>query len=141
MYKSALIVLGILCSHSAHAEKLIVDAFHDNQTRLINTKLAESVAYVSVYNLNAPDNLEKQLSTGLSKNPELAQKQAQERIAAGGHKLKKSFQDAYEGSMLAMKYNIQKLPAVVFNAGKGGVIYGVSDVNKAIRIYKERGGK
>lgn len=140
MYKSVLIIFGIIFAPSANAEKLVVEAFHDNQTKLINTELAQRVAYVSVYNLSAPDNLEKQLSTGLNNDANVAQKQAQEKIAAGGAKLKKAFRDAYEGSMQAMKYNIQKLPAVVFNAGEGGVIYGVSDVNKAIKIYKQRSG-
>lgn len=141
MYKSALIALGILCAPAAHAEQLIVEAFYDQQTRLININLAERVAFVSVYDLSAPERLEKQLSEGLSTDPVLAQKQAQEKIASGGYELKKAFRNAYEGSMLAMKYNIQKLPAVVFNSGQGGIVYGIADVNKAIKLYKQRGSQ
>lgn len=141
MYKSALFAIAILCTSPAQAEKLIVEAFHDQQTRLINTKLAQRVAFVSVYDLSAPERLEKQLSQGLSGDPVLAQKQAQEKITSGSYELKKAFRKAYEGSMLAMKYNIEKLPAVVFDSGRGGIIYGVADINKAIAIYKQRGGQ
>lgn len=136
MRKYVLTTLLALAS-SASANPLVVEAFYDKDTRLINVQQAERIANVSVFDLSAPEKLEDILSEGLSDVPEVAQRQAQERIANGGYQLQIQLQEAYEGSLKAMQYDIQKLPAVVFNNGLHK-IYGVSDVHKAIAIYKEQ---
>jgi integrating conjugative element protein (TIGR03757 family) len=140
MRKSFIMALAILVSPAAHAEKLVVEAFYDENTRLLNTQQAERVAFVSVYDLSAPERLERQLSKGLPSDPDAAKQIANDRFKEGGNKLKFAFRDAYEGQMKAMSYNIEKVPAVVFNGGQA-IIYGVADVNKAIAIYRKRGGQ
>ena len=137
MFKQSAVAIALLVSPLVHAQSLIVEAFHDNQTRLYNTKLAERIADVTVYDLSAPDQLEAKLSQGLSNNPDIAKRQAQKKLTENGHELRAQFQKAYTGPMKAMTYNVEKLPAVVFNSGQH-VIYGVADVNKAIQIYKQR---
>ena len=65
MFKQSAVAIALLVSPLVHAQSLIVEAFHDNQTRLYNTKLAERIADVTVYDLSAPDQLEAKLSQGL----------------------------------------------------------------------------
>ena len=130
----ALFVAASLLAAPAYANELVVEAFHDKSTRIVNAQMADRVASVSVYDLSAPEKLEDLLSEGLSDDPKVAQKQANERIAQGGQQLQKQLTDAYEGSLKAMQYDIQKLPAVVFNSGEQ-VIYGIEDLNRAIAIY------
>ena len=141
MFKQTIAAAALLLVPLAgQAQGLIVEAFYDNNTRLFNTKLADRVASVTVYDLSAPDRLEARLSQGLSSDPAIAQKQAHKRLTDGGQRLQAEFQKAYAGPMKAMSYDVEKLPAVVFNQGQH-VIYGEPDVNKAVQIYKYRGLK
>jgi len=139
MLKYLFLVL-LLISSVSNANGLIVEAFYDRETRLINVHLAERVSSLKTYDLSAPDQFKKKLSKGLSSDPTIAQRQAKERIEALGGELQSHLITAYEGSLKAMQYKINKLPAVVFNNGQQ-VIYGESDVNKAINIYHEKVGK
>lgn len=140
MRKSLIMAMAILTSPIAHAEKLVVEAFYDENTRLLNIQQAERFAFVSTYDLSAPERLERQLSKGLPSNPEEASTLATARLKEGGNELQNAFRNAYEGQMKAMTYNVEKLPAIVFNSGEA-VIYGVADVSKAITIYRKRGGQ
>lgn len=140
MRKSLIIALAVLASPMAHAEKLVVEAFYDENTRLLNIQQAERIAFVSSYDLSAPSRLERQLSSGLPSNPEEASKIATARLKEGGNKLQNAFRNAYEGQMKAMSYNVEKLPAIVFNGGQA-IIYGEADVNKAITVFRKRGGQ
>ena len=136
MFKTALIAICFI-STTAQANQLVVEAFYDKNTRIINVDMAERVASVTTYDLSAPEKFEDALSEGLSSDPTIAQKQAKLRIEQRGNEIQQQLQTAYEGSLKAMQYNIDKLPAVVFNGGQH-VIYGVNDVNKAIALYKEK---
>ena len=139
MHKLTFILL-LLSSNLSYANQLIVEAFYDKNTRLINVHLAERVSLLTTYDLSAPDRFNEKLSKGLSSDPLIAQKQAKERILAQGSEIQSQLISAYEGSLKAMQYEITKLPAVVFNNGQQ-VIYGESDVNKAIKIYYGKVGK
>ncbi|WP_330109803.1 TIGR03757 family integrating conjugative element protein [Methylophaga thalassica] len=139
MHKLTFILL-LLSSSLSYADQLIVEAFYDKNTRLINVHLAERISFVTTYDLSAPDRFNQKLSEGLSSDPSIAQKQAKERILAQGNEIQSQLISAYEGSLKAMQYEITKLPAVVFNNGQQ-VIYGENDVNKAIKIYYEKVGK
>ena len=136
MHKLALIAVTLFTT-TANANQLIVEAFYDKDTRLLNVQMAERIANVKAYDLSAPDQFEKQLSEGLSSDPTLAQKQAKERIEQHGNEIQHQLMAAYEGALIAMKYEIKKIPAIVFNGGEY-VIYGVTDVNKAINMYKKQ---
>ncbi|HAD31344.1 MAG TPA: TIGR03757 family integrating conjugative element protein [Methylophaga sp.] len=136
MHKLALIAVTLFTT-TANANQLIVEAFYDKDTRLLNVQMAERIANVKAYDLSAPDQFEKQLSEGLSSDPTLAQKQAKERIEQHGNEIQHQLMAAYEGALIAMKYEIKKIPAIVFNGGEY-VIYGVTDVNKAISMYKKQ---
>lgn len=136
MFKFAFLLIGMWTT-SVHANTLTVEAFHDQTTRLLNVQMAERIANVTVYDLSAPERFEKALSEGLSSDPAEAERQAKERIVKRGHVIQQELMQAYEGSLKAMQYNVEKVPAVVFNAGQY-IIYGVSDIDKAIKLYNER---
>jgi integrating conjugative element protein (TIGR03757 family) len=90
----------------------------------------------AVYDLSAPKRLADALSRGLPANPQQAQAVATERFAAQ----KQAFVDAYAGHVVAMRYGIIKIPAVVFNRGEA-VVYGLPDVAEAAAIYRRwKGG-
>lgn len=136
MLKYSLITICLLSSN-ANSNTLIVEAFYDADTRIINIQMAERVATVITYDLSAPERFEEALSEGLSSDPAVAEKQARQRISQRGNEIQQQLMAAYEGSLKAMQYKIDKLPAVVFNSGEH-VIYGVNDVNKAITIFNEQ---
>lgn len=136
MHKLALIALTLF-TNTANANQLMVEAFYDKDTRLVNVHLAERVASIKTYDLSAPESFEDMLSEGLSDDPAVAQEQAKQRIEQRGNEIQQQLMAAYEGGLKTMQYDIDKIPAIVFNGGEH-VIFGVHDVNKAISIYKEQ---
>ncbi|MCB2425868.1 TIGR03757 family integrating conjugative element protein [Methylophaga pinxianii] len=136
MHKFTLFALTLFSS-SLSANQLLVEAFYDKDTRLVNVQIAERVATVKTYDLSAPESFENMLSEGLSDDPAVAQQQAKQRIEQRGNAIQQQLMEAYEGGLKAMQYEIDKIPAIVFNGGQH-VIFGVHDVNKAISIYKEQ---
>lgn len=139
MFKTIVVAIGFLSS-TAQANTLFVEAFYDKDTRIVNVEMAERVANVKTYDLSAPEKFEDALSEGLSSDPAIAQKQAKQRIEQRGNQIQKQLQTAYEGALKAMQYNIDKLPAIVFNKGQH-VVYGVNDVNKAVSLYNNKAAK
>lgn len=138
MFKT--LILASFIVTPVFADNIKVEAFHDHETRLVNVERAERIAEVTAYDLSAPDQLEEKLSEGLSSNPAEAKKQAQTRIKNGGRELQQQLTSAYEGSLKAMQYDIQKLPAVIFNGGQY-VIYGEADVHRSIQMFKDKRGQ
>lgn len=138
MFKT--LILASLIATPAFADSIKVEAFYDHETRLKNVERAERIAQVTTYDLSAPDQLEEQISEGLSSDPAEAKKQARARIENGGRELQQKLTTAYQGSLKAMQYDIQKLPAVIFNDGQY-VIYGESDVHRAINIFNDKRGQ
>lgn len=134
MHKFSLFALTLFAS-TVSANPLLVEAFYDKDTRLVNVQMAERVATVKTYDLSAPERFEDMLSEGLSDDPAVAQQQAKDRIEKRGNAIQRQLMEAYEGGLKAMQYEIDKIPAIVFNGGQH-VIFGVHDVNKAISIYK-----
>ena len=90
---------------------------------------------VQIYNLDAPGRLEDKLSADLPSNPEQAKTIALKRLNAHGPKLSGMVDQAYEGIIKAMNYELKKIPAVVFDDG-ASVIYGITDINDAIKHYQ-----
>jgi len=90
---------------------------------------------VQIYDLNAPDKLEEELSADLPPDPEQAKTIALKRLNTLGAELADMVDQAYEGVTKAMSYELTKIPAVVFDDG-ASVIYGISDINEAIKHYQ-----
>jgi integrating conjugative element protein (TIGR03757 family) len=87
---------------------------------------------VTVYDLDAPARWEATLSEELPAQPEQAQPIAQERIAQLDPEALKG---AYTGLMQALRYRIDRYPAIVFDEGRA-VVYGVPDLEQALVHYR-----
>jgi len=98
----------------------------------------DSQANVTVHELDGLAALDRELSEGLSGDPVTAQRQALERINALGDRVRSKAEHAIGGLVLAQEYGITKLPAVVFDGGIS-VVYGMTDVDQAIEIYRAGG--
>jgi len=83
--------------------------------------------------------LDRELSQNLPADPEEAKRLALQRISELGDDLRTRAEQAVEGLNRAHRYEIKKVPAVVFDGGQS-VVYGLTDLNQAIEIYR-RGGK
>lgn len=89
---------------------------------------------VSVYNLDAHRNLEKQLSEGLPVDDmERAREMARQRAAAVSQA---TWDGLFLGQVNARRWGIDRLPAVVFGNGEA-VVYGITDLEEAIGYWRE----
>lgn len=79
--------------------------------------------------LDAAEQLETELSTGLPTDPQQATAFAQQRLQSGGTSLQKRLADAYQGITDAWSLGIVKIPAVVID--QRHVIYGEHDIEVA----------
>lgn len=111
-----------------------IEIFTNNRYQVTNTTTTE--VPVQIYNLDAPAGLEEKLSAGLPSDPEQAKAIALKRLGAlGAGQLAEMVNQAYEGTTQAMTYELVKIPAVVFDNG-ASVIYGITDIDNAIRRYQ-----
>lgn len=94
---------------------------------------AESVV---IYEVDGLDKLSESLSENLPNDAEAAKEIALQRIARLGDELRWTVEHAIEGITRAKNYDLKKLPAVVFDEGES-VVYGVTDVNRALAIYQQ----
>lgn len=114
-----LALLGVFMHLVSYAETFI---FTDQSHPMINT------GKYPVYYLDAPMQLESQLSEGLSKEPVQAQQQALQRIQ--NKTLQKQLLDSYLPVVKAWQLGVTKVPAVVNDQY---VVYGQPDVQKALQ--------
>jgi len=80
--------------------------------------------------------LDQELSHGLPTDPEEAKALALQRIGELGDTLRARAEQAAEGLGRAHHYGIKKVPAVVFDGGRS-VVYGLTDLGKALDIYRQ----
>ena len=80
--------------------------------------------------------LDDELSAGLPADPDGAKQLALQRISELGNALRSKAEQAAEGLSLAHRYDIKKIPAMVFDGGQS-VIYGLTDLDQAIDIYRQ----
>lgn len=95
---------------------------------------------VVVYDLSGPEIFEEFLSQGLvpGQTQEQVTNMVMDRVGGLDEKyMEEHVLMAYQGLLKATQYEITKIPAVVFNNGES-VIYGVSDIQKAILIHQGR---
>lgn len=91
---------------------------------------------VMVYEVDGLDQLTASLSKNLPADEKAAKHEALKRIARLGDELRWTVEHAVEGMTRAQSYDLKQLPAVVFDKGSK-VVYGITDVNKALGIYLE----
>jgi integrating conjugative element protein (TIGR03757 family) len=88
---------------------------------------------VEVHDLSTQQKLLDELGQGLPGNPSLVKDMAASRLGTAG--FRQRLADATAGAMLANRYGIAKIPAIVFDRG-AAVAYGLTDVNQAIQLYQ-----
>ena len=91
---------------------------------------------VKVYNLDDGERLVANIGKHLPKNQDAAKKALEKRFKKmGDAAIKQQFMQAYHGVILSTQYGLTRYPAVVFERGQS-VIYGVTDLNQAINLYR-----
>lgn len=101
------------------------------------------VDQVELYDLDAPGDIENELSVGLPYDEEKATVIARERFMSGGQALGLRIANSFRGALQARTYQLTAYPAIVFDHG-AAVVYGPS-INGALaryRLWKQKyGGK
>ena len=98
----------------------------------VETSAAGLRLAITVYDLDAPARLKASLSAGLPAEEQAAMPLARARVAVLDQE---TLKDAYTGLMQALRYEIDRNPAIVFDAG-AAVVYGVADLEQAILHYR-----
>ncbi len=125
-----LLILALALAPQAFALES-VEVFTD--PALFPVTLGNAGVAVAVHDLSAQQKLLDELGQGLpGSNLALAKEMAANRLDAPG--FRQRLADASAGAMLASRYGIAKLPAIVFDRG-AAVAYGLTDVSQAIQLY------
>ena len=111
-------------------------AITNNDYPYSNTAIAKaSASSLKLLNLDSAHNLEAQLSQNLPTNKALAEAKVKQHIATIGEaQFSQQLRAAYEPMIAAMRYGIDRYPAVIFDGGKA-VVYGVTDLRAALNHY------
>jgi integrating conjugative element protein (TIGR03757 family) len=88
---------------------------------------------VEIHDLSAQQRLLDELGQGLPGNPALAKDMVAGRLDTPG--FRQRLAEATAGALLASRYGITKLPAIVFDHGTA-VAYGLADVDQAVQRYR-----
>jgi integrating conjugative element protein (TIGR03757 family) len=89
---------------------------------------------VSVYPLDALRKIEAELSAGLPSDPDQAMRVAQQRIQERALAFKDQVTAAGIGAGLALRYGIERVPAIVFDGRS--VVYGEVSVERALAQWR-----
>lgn len=87
----------------------------------------------AVYDIDRQTQAERDLTRNLPKDPRSIAAEMRKRLARIS---REDLQKIWGPRILAWKYGIRKVPAVIFDDG-AAVVYGVTDINEAIRRWKE----
>ncbi|MEJ2445024.1 MAG: TIGR03757 family integrating conjugative element protein [Exilibacterium sp.] len=102
----------------------------------IRRLLIQSGRGFSLHNLYAIQSLEHNLSKGLPNNETQAKAAFQQHLHKFGEAhFKSELVNAYQGFILASKFQIHRYPAIIFN--NNAVIYGVTDLSFALKLYQD----
>lgn len=116
---------------------LIEVIISDADTVLGQANLLQQGFDVKVYNLDAPKQLFATFSQNLPANQVAAKRALEQRIQQYGRQaLQQPLVAAYQGLSLSIQYQISRYPAVVFDQGRA-VIYGVTDLEQALGLYRQ----
>lgn len=118
----------------------LVEIFTDSGNPVSTAAAGALGVSTTTYELDAIDQLEAELSEGLSSEPETAREQAARRIQAmGPEAMKRRGRAGAEALEKAYRYGLTRFPAIVVNGG-AGVIYGITDLRSAVDIAAARLG-
>lgn len=88
------------------------------------------------YDLSDPEKVKKRFLPALPPDVDRATQILNTFLAsAEGAEFKKAIREAYRGHEKMVGYQLEKIPAVVFEQGKY-VVYGITDISKAAALYR-----
>jgi integrating conjugative element protein (TIGR03757 family) len=126
------VIMLFQCTAASAEPTLAVTYIGTNNHSIVNAEAVEDYDIkLTVFNIDAHRNLEKQLSENLPSDITEAERIANERLAALDAHL---VQDAFKGIALSLHWDLKTVPAIVFGDGEQ-VIYGVTDMNVALKRY------
>ena len=132
------IVIGflVLINGTVSAQQRI-EAFSTAQFLLHNIEhLTGQGLSIEIYDLDAPTQLEDELSTGLSADPKLAEREAKAYLdLLGEDELRLRVEEAYRAELRARELGIDRYPAVVFDGQR--VVYGIADLAVALAHFRQ----
>ena len=132
--RSFLCLLSLLTALVAHGEPSVVTIEVFSLSSLPITHRGNA----TVYDMDGFAQLEEALSTGLSDNVAQARTLAERRIREMGAQISSRSRNGGIGMARALQLSIRRVPAIVF-AGQW-VIYGISDVDEARKIFGAKRG-
>lgn len=94
---------------------------------------------IEVYEVDGTERFESILSEQLPPDPEAAKRLAQERLGQLDGSQIEDARRAALGLVKAAEHGIERYPAIVFDGQ--AVVYGVTDIGEALRLYRERRGR
>lgn len=104
-----------------------------NSATLVKPPFRQPGYVLKVYRLDAMAQLEHQLSAGLPQSEADAMNYMRQHEAEIRRRYKDQITNAATGMSLAVRYRLDRLPAVVINRAK--VVYGIADVDRAVELY------
>ena len=135
-------LLAVICVSSVAAPApaedslLKVEVFSTAEFEWSNQRAAASCCDIRMHFFDELESFTQTLSGQLSANPAIAEREAMALFEANHSQLESIAQRQADTLRQAMAYKIERYPAVVFEHGEA-VVYGVTDIGKAILIYKE----
>lgn len=119
-------------------DKPVIEVIVRDADRVIGLATLRQQGYdVKLYNLDAPKQLFADLSQNLPANPEAAKRTLEQRMQQHGRQaLQQQLIAAYQGLSVAIQYQVDRYPAVLFDQGRA-VIYGVTDLQQALDLYRQ----
>lgn len=107
-----------------------IEVFSDSRTTVRNHHSS-----ATVYKVDRIDRLQHALSEGLPSDQETAKQAALQRFQTMDAQISSELENAAKGLVQAVQYGINRYPAIVFDGHV--VVYGVTDVQAATRIYEQ----
>ncbi|MBN6079279.1 TIGR03757 family integrating conjugative element protein [Aggregatibacter actinomycetemcomitans] len=93
---------------------------------------------VTLYQIDAVENLEQSTAFQLTTNPQQAEQQARVLIRSPEFKqYENQLKQAYTGLSQAFYLGVKKVPAIVFyrTSGIGQAVYGITDIDQAVALF------
>ena len=117
-----------------HMDIFTTNDFPIHRAEFINGNARKNYTKLQIHRIDGLKNLGEELSEGLPNDPKQAQAIALQRMQSGRLNVKRVAQEGADTLELAIRFGINRYPAMVFNQGES-VIYGVTNVEEGIAIY------
>jgi len=134
--KSAVVLVFVLATSSFSAANTPpltkIEIFTDHDYPVT----AQGHLNIDIYHLDTPGRIERSLSVGLPADLITAKRIATQRVREIGAAQAGDLKQVFQGLLKARKYQLDRLPAIVFDGGRV-VVYGVTDLDAAHFHYRQ----